>query len=161
MRPASLHLPNGLAPFPVGHALKSLTEVWQDDYLSVYTMTTFTLWCRVCQLTLPFSLSIIKASLFPRLDVLCVINEPTAAALAYSMDQSDENVMAVNNSASGTLYISTLKLQNGVFKVKSTNGDTHLGDEDFNITLFKNILAESRKDTSVDLSGDPMAVQRV
>ena len=61
----------------------------------------------------------------------------------------------------GTFDISILELQSGVFKVKSTNGDTHLGGEDFDVTLVKHILAEFKKDTRVDLSGNAMAVQRV
>jgi molecular chaperone DnaK (HSP70) len=95
------------------------------------------------------------------LDVLRVINEPTAAALAYGMDKSGENVVAVCDLGGRTFNISILELQSGVFEVKSTNGDTHLGGEDFNIALVKHILADFKKDTSVDLSNDAMAVQRV
>jgi molecular chaperone DnaK len=95
------------------------------------------------------------------LDVLRVINEPTAAALAYGMDKSGENVVAVYDLGGGTFDISILELQSGVFEVKSTNGDTHLGGEDFDISLVKHILAEFKKDTGLDLSGDAMAVQRV
>jgi molecular chaperone DnaK len=93
--------------------------------------------------------------------VLRVINEPTAAALAYGMDKSGENVVAVYDLGGGTFDISVLELQSGVFEVKSTNGDSHLGGEDFDITLVKHILAEFKKDTGLDLSGDAMAVQRV
>jgi Ethanolamine utilization protein EutJ (predicted chaperonin) len=95
------------------------------------------------------------------LDVLRVINEPTAAALAYGMDKSGENVVAVYDLGGGTFDISVLELQSGVFEVKSTNGDTHLGGEDFDVSLVKHILAEFKKDTGLDLSGDAMAVQRV
>ncbi|KAF9781858.1 70 kDa heat shock protein, partial [Thelephora terrestris] len=95
------------------------------------------------------------------LDVLRVINEPAAAALAYGMDKSGENVAAVYDLGGGTFDISVLELQSGVFEVKSTNGDTHLGGEDFDIALVKHILAEFKKDTGLDLSGNAMAVQRV
>ena len=95
------------------------------------------------------------------LDVLRVINEPTAAALAYGMDKSGENVVAVYDLGGGTFDISILELQSGVFEVKSTNGDTHLGGEDFDVSLVKHILAEFKKDTGLDLSNDAMAVQRV
>ena len=95
------------------------------------------------------------------LDILRVMNEPTAADVAYGMDRLGENDVAVYNLGGETFNISILKLQSGVFKVKSTNGDTHLGGEDFDVTLVKHILAEFKKDTGVDLSGDAMAVQRV
>ena len=95
------------------------------------------------------------------LDVLRVINEPTAAALAYGMDKSGENAVAVYDLGGGTFNISILELQSGVFEVKSTNGDTHLCGEDFDIALVKHILAEFKEDTGIDLSGDAMAVQRV
>ena len=95
------------------------------------------------------------------LDVLRVINEPTAAALAYGMDKSGENVVAVYDLGGGTFDISILELQSGVFEVKSTNGDTHLGGEDFDVALVKHILADFKKETGLDLSGDAMAVQRV
>ena len=95
------------------------------------------------------------------LDVLRVINEPTTAALAYGMDKSGENVVAVYDLGGGTFDISVLELQSGVFEVNSTNGDAHLGGEDFDIALVKHILAEFKKDTGLNLSGDAMAVQRV
>ena len=93
--------------------------------------------------------------------MLHIINEPTAAALAYGMNKSGENIVAVYDLGGGTFNISVLELQSDVFEVKSTNGDTHLGDEDFNIALVKHILAKFKKDTGVNLSGDVMAVQRV
>jgi len=95
------------------------------------------------------------------LGVLRVINEPTTAALAYGMDKSGENVVAVYDLGGGTFDVSILKLQSGIFEVKSTNGDTHLGGEDFDISLVKHILTEFKKDTGLDLSGDAIAVQRV
>lgn len=95
------------------------------------------------------------------LDVLRVINEPTAAALAYGVDRSDASVIAVYDLGGGTFDISILEMQKGVFEVKSTNGDTHLGGEDFDIVLVSHILADFKKTTGSDLSGDSMAVQRI
>src|SRR5437773_12042084 len=73
------------------------------------------------------------------LNVLRVINEPTAAALAYGLDKEGDRVVAVYDLGGGTFDISILEIQKGVFEVKSTNGDTHLGGEDFDITLVRNI----------------------
>jgi len=95
------------------------------------------------------------------LDVLRVINEPTAAALAYGLDRSDNSVIAVYDLGGGTFDISILEMQKGVFEVKSTNGDTHLGGEDFDIVLVNHILNEFKKESGMDLHGDRMAIQRV
>ncbi|EKM53395.1 uncharacterized protein PHACADRAFT_259748 [Phanerochaete carnosa HHB-10118-sp] len=95
------------------------------------------------------------------LDVLRVINEPTAAALAYGLDRADNSVIAVYDLGGGTFDISILEMQKGVFEVKSTNGDTHLGGEDFDIALIEHILKEFRKESGIDLSKEPMAIQRV
>ncbi|EMD33148.1 hypothetical protein CERSUDRAFT_118210 [Gelatoporia subvermispora B] len=95
------------------------------------------------------------------LDVLRVINEPTAAALAYGLDRVDNAVIAVYDLGGGTFDISILEMQKGVFEVKSTNGDTHLGGEDFDIVLVEHILKEFKKESGVDLSSDPMAIQRI
>ncbi|KAG8955596.1 70-kilodalton heat shock protein [Tulasnella sp. 424] len=95
------------------------------------------------------------------LNVLRVINEPTAAALAYGLDKSDNSVIAVYDLGGGTFDISILEMQKGVFEVKSTNGDTHLGGEDFDIALLNYILAEFKKESGIDLSGDRMAIQRI
>lgn len=95
------------------------------------------------------------------LDVLRVINEPTAAALAYGLDRSDSSVIAVYDLGGGTFDISILEMQKGVFEVKSTNGDTHLGGEDFDIVLVEYILSEFKKESGIDLKGDRMAIQRV
>ncbi|OCH86092.1 heat shock protein 70, partial [Obba rivulosa] len=95
------------------------------------------------------------------LDVLRVINEPTAAALAYGLDRMDNAVIAVYDLGGGTFDISILEMQKGVFEVKSTNGDTHLGGEDFDIVLVEHILKEFKKESGIDLSGDPMAIQRI
>ncbi|KAG6920229.1 hypothetical protein DXG01_004998 [Tephrocybe rancida] len=95
------------------------------------------------------------------LDVLRVINEPTAAALAYGLDRADSSVIAVYDLGGGTFDISILEMQKGVFEVKSTNGDTHLGGEDFDVVLVEHILDGFKKETGVDLKGDRMAIQRV
>lgn len=95
------------------------------------------------------------------LDVLRVINEPTAAALAYGLDRSDSSVIAVYDLGGGTFDISILEMQKGVFEVKSTNGDTHLGGEDFDVVLVNHILAEFKKESGIDLSKDRMAIQRI
>jgi molecular chaperone DnaK len=95
------------------------------------------------------------------LNVLRVVNEPTAAALAYGMEKEADRVVAVYDLGGGTFDISVLEIQKGVFEVKSTNGDTHLGGEDFDIHLVRHIVNEFKKESGVDLSGDRMAIQRV
>ncbi|KAF9243232.1 heat shock protein [Melanogaster broomeanus] len=95
------------------------------------------------------------------LDVLRVINEPTAAALAYGLDRADSSVIAVYDLGGGTFDISILEMQKGVFEVKSTNGDTHLGGEDFDIVLVEYILKEFKKETGSELRHDAMAIQRI
>ncbi|CAL5869556.1 uncharacterized protein PFLUO_LOCUS3786 [Penicillium psychrofluorescens] len=95
------------------------------------------------------------------LNVLRVVNEPTAAALAYGMEKEADRVVAVYDLGGGTFDISVLEIQKGVFEVKSTNGDTHLGGEDFDITLVRHIVESFKKKSGVDLSGDRMAIQRI
>ena len=95
------------------------------------------------------------------LNVLRVVNEPTAAALAYGLEKEADRVVAVYDLGGGTFDISILEIQKGVFEVKSTNGDTHLGGEDFDIHLVRNIIENFKKESGVDLSGDRMAVQRI
>ncbi|KAK0562490.1 Hsp70 ATPase ssc1 [Tilletia horrida] len=95
------------------------------------------------------------------LDVLRVINEPTAAALAYGLDKSDSSVIAVFDLGGGTFDVSILEMQKGVFEVKSTNGDTHLGGEDFDIALVEHLVKEFQKENNIDLSKDRMAIQRI
>lgn len=90
-----------------------------------------------------------------------MINEPTAAALAYGLDRTDSAVIAVYDLGGGTFDISILEMQKGVFEVKSTNGDTHLGGEDFDIVLVQHILNEFKKENGIDLSKDRMAIQRI
>ncbi|KDN41675.1 heat shock protein 70 [Tilletiaria anomala UBC 951] len=95
------------------------------------------------------------------LDVLRVINEPTAAALAYGLDKQDSAVIAVFDLGGGTFDVSILEMQKGVFEVKSTNGDTHLGGEDFDIVLVEHLVKEFQKESGIDLSKDRMAIQRI
>lgn len=95
------------------------------------------------------------------LNVLRVVNEPTAAALAYGLEKESDRVVAVFDLGGGTFDISILEIQNGVFEVKSTNGDTHLGGEDFDITLVRHLVQQFKKDQGIDLSNDRMAIQRI
>merc|ERR1712012_116264 len=95
------------------------------------------------------------------LNVLRVINEPTAAALAYGMDKSDDKVIAVFDLGGGTFDISVLEIQKGVFEVKSTNGNTFLGGEDFDNELLAFLVGEFKKEQGIDLTKDAMALQRV
>ena len=95
------------------------------------------------------------------LNVLRVVNEPTAAALAYGLEKHGDRVVAVYDLGGGTFDISILEIQEGVFEVKSTNGDTHLGGEDFDISLVRQIVQDFKKDSGIDLSNDRMAIQRI
>ena len=95
------------------------------------------------------------------LDVLRIINEPTAAALAYGMDKKASGTIAVYDLGGGTFDISILELGDGVFEVKSTNGDTHLGGDDFDHVIIDWLADEFKKDEGVDLREDPMALQRL
>jgi molecular chaperone DnaK len=95
------------------------------------------------------------------LNVLRIINEPTAAALAYGLDKKKEEKVAVFDLGGGTFDISILELGDGVFEVKSTNGDTFLGGEDFDQLIIDWIADEFKKDQGIDLRGDKMALQRL
>ena len=95
------------------------------------------------------------------LNVLRIINEPTAAALAYGLDKKKEEKIAVFDLGGGTFDISILELGEGVFEVKSTNGDTFLGGEDFDQKIIDWIADEFKKDAGIDLRGDKMALQRL
>ncbi|KAG0663410.1 70-kilodalton heat shock protein [Maudiozyma exigua] len=95
------------------------------------------------------------------LNVLRVVNEPTAAALAYGLEKSDSKVVAVFDLGGGTFDISILDIDNGVFEVKSTNGDTHLGGEDFDIYLLREIVSRFKTESGIDLENDRMAIQRI
>jgi len=95
------------------------------------------------------------------LNVMRIINEPTAAALAYGLDKKKDEKIAVFDLGGGTFDISILELGDGVFEVKSTNGDTHLGGEDFDQRVMDYLVAEFKKDQGIDLINDKMALQRL
>ena len=95
------------------------------------------------------------------LNVLRIINEPTAASLAYGMDKKSEGIIAVFDLGGGTFDISILEIGDGVFEVKATNGDTHLGGEDFDLRLIDYLADEFKKDQGIDLRNDKMALQRL
>ncbi|VDN14298.1 unnamed protein product [Dibothriocephalus latus] len=95
------------------------------------------------------------------LNVLRVINEPTAAALAYGLDRVEDKTIAVYDLGGGTFDISVLEIQKGVFEVKSTNGDTFLGGEDFDQALLNYLVQEFKREQGIDVTKDAMALQRV
>jgi molecular chaperone DnaK len=95
------------------------------------------------------------------LDVLRIINEPTAAALAYGLDKKDSKTIAVYDLGGGTFDITILEIDDGLFEVKSTNGDTFLGGEDFDMRIVNYLAEEFKKEHGVDLTGDKMALQRL
>ena len=95
------------------------------------------------------------------LEVKRIINEPTASALAYGLDKKQDEKIAVYDLGGGTFDISILELGDGVFEVKSTNGDTHLGGDDFDQRIIEWLLAEFKKDQGIDLSKDQQALQRL
>lgn len=95
------------------------------------------------------------------LEVLRIINEPTAAALAYGLDKKKEETIIVFDLGGGTFDVSVLELGDGVFEVKATNGDTHLGGEDFDLRIIDYLAEEFKKDHGIDLRQDKMALQRL
>ncbi|MES2676828.1 MAG: molecular chaperone DnaK [Pseudomonadota bacterium] len=95
------------------------------------------------------------------LDVLRIVNEPTAAALAYGLDKKEGQTIVVYDLGGGTFDVSVLEIGGGVFEVKATNGDTFLGGEDFDMRILKFLCDEFKKDNSVDLAKDPLALQRL
>ncbi|MGH7757017.1 MAG: Hsp70 family protein, partial [Vulcanimicrobiaceae bacterium] len=95
------------------------------------------------------------------LDVLRIINEPTAAALAYGLDKKGNETILVWDLGGGTFDVSILEVGDGVFEVKSTNGDTHLGGDDYDERVVEWLVQEFRKDQGIDLSGDKQALQRL
>ncbi|EPY39355.1 molecular chaperone DnaK [Angomonas deanei] len=95
------------------------------------------------------------------LNVIRVVNEPTAAALAFGLDKTKDQLIAVYDLGGGTFDISILEIAGGVFEVKATNGDTHLGGEDFDLAVSDYILQEFKKTSGIDLSKERMALQRV
>ncbi|NLG36024.1 MAG: Hsp70 family protein, partial [Lentisphaerae bacterium] len=95
------------------------------------------------------------------LEVLRIINEPTASSLAYGLDKKKEEKVAVYDLGGGTFDISVLEIGDGVFEVKSTNGDTFLGGEDFDMRLVEYLAAEFKKEQGIDLKNDKLALQRL
>src|SRR6056300_404289 len=95
------------------------------------------------------------------LEVLRIINEPTAAALAYGLDKGNNQTIAVYDLGGGTFDVSILEIGDGVFEVKSTNGDTFLGGEDFDDTIVDYLIDEFKKDNGIDLRSDKLALQRL
>ena len=95
------------------------------------------------------------------LDVLRIINEPTASSLAYGMDKKSDEKIAVYDLGGGTFDISVLEIGDGVFEVKATNGDTHLGGDDFDLRIMDWLVDEFKKENGIDVSKDPMALQRL
>ena len=95
------------------------------------------------------------------LEVLRIINEPTAAALAYGMDKKNAGTIAVYDLGGGTFDVSVLEIGDGVFEVKSTNGDTFLGGEDFDLRVIDYLADEFRKEQGIDLRKDKLALQRL
>src|SRR5262249_27008455 len=95
------------------------------------------------------------------LEVMRIINEPTAAALAYGMDKKKDQTIAVYDFGGGTFDISILEVGDGVVEVKSTNGDTHLGGDNIDQRLIEWIIGEFKKEQGIDLSKDQMALQRL
>ena len=95
------------------------------------------------------------------LEVLRIINEPTAAALAYGLEKKEGKTIAVYDLGGGTFDISILEIGDGVFEVKSTNGDTFLGGEDFDMRIVDYLANEFKKETGIDLRGDKLALQRL
>src|SRR5207249_8617062 len=95
------------------------------------------------------------------LDVVRIVNEPTAAALAYGLDKKNDQTIAVYDFGGGTFDISVLEVGSGVVEVKSTNGDTHLGGDDVDQRIVDWLIDEFKKENNIDLSKDRMALQRL
>lgn len=95
------------------------------------------------------------------LEVLRIINEPTASALAYGIDKEEDHTVLVYDLGGGTFDVSILTLGDGVFEVKATSGNNHLGGDDFDKRVIDYLVAEFKKKEGIDLSKDPMAMQRL
>ncbi|MFN8943462.1 MAG: Hsp70 family protein, partial [Pseudobdellovibrionaceae bacterium] len=95
------------------------------------------------------------------LDVKRIINEPTAAALAYGLDKKKDEKIAIFDFGGGTFDVSILEVGDGVVEVKATNGDTHLGGDNFDIRILEWLVSEFKKDQGIDLRNDKMALQRL
>ncbi|MCZ6671710.1 MAG: molecular chaperone DnaK [Verrucomicrobia bacterium] len=101
------------------------------------------------------------AGIIAGLEVLRIINEPTAAALAYGLDKKNESKIAVYDLGGGTFDVSILEIGDGVFEVKATNGDTHLGGDNWDTAIIDWMVAEFKSENGIDLRNDPMALQRL
>src|SRR5881409_4063919 len=101
------------------------------------------------------------AGLIAGLEVLRIVNEPTAASLAYGLQKRTQGIIAVYDLGGGTFDISILKLKNGIFEVLATNGNTHLGGDDFDARIIDWLIDEFKKDQGIDLKNDRMALQRL
>ena len=101
------------------------------------------------------------AGMIAGLEVLRIINEPTAAALAYGLDKKNESKIAVYDLGGGTFDVSILEIGDGVFEVKATNGDTHLGGDNWDTNIIDWMIDEFKNDNGIDLRNDPMALQRL
>ena len=95
------------------------------------------------------------------LDIKRIINEPTAASLAYGLDKESEQTILVFDLGGGTFDVSVLEIGDGVFEVKATSGDNHLGGDNFDKAIVDWLAAEFKKDQGIDLTADPMALQRL
>ena len=95
------------------------------------------------------------------LEVLRIINEPTAASLAYGLDKKQNKKIAVYDLGGGTFDVSILELGDGVFEVKSTNGDTFLGGEDFDNAVVEYLISEFKKDSGIDLKSDKLSITKI
>ena len=95
------------------------------------------------------------------LEVLRIINEPTAASLAYGLDKKQSGTVVVYDLGGGTFDVSILEVGDGVFEVKATNGDTHLGGEDFDLRIIDFLANEFKKEQGIDLKNDKLALQRL
>ena len=102
-----------------------------------------------------------EAGAIAGLEVLRIINEPTAAALAYGMDKKKGGIIAVYDLGGGTFDVSILEIGDGVFEVKSTNGDTFLGGEDFDARVIDYLADEFKREQGIDLRSDKLALQRL
>ena len=95
------------------------------------------------------------------LEVLRIINEPTAASLAYGLDKKEDELIAVYDLGGGTFDVSILEIGEGTFQVKATNGDTYLGGDDFDDVVIAHLVSEFQRDQGIDLRQDRMALQRL
>ena len=162
--------PNGDAAFQIGDSLMTPEEVGAQVLMKMKKTAEEYLGETVTQavITVPAYFNDAQrqatkdAGRIAGLEVLRIINEPTAAALAYGLDkQTKDQKIAVFDLGGGTFDVSILEIGNGVFEVLSTNGDTHLGGDDFDHVILEWLLSEFKKETGIDLAQDKMALQRL